>query len=155
MKLIYTISKFHNRVMSGVPRTSFIKCFAALVISVENFRDINVYVVVGGLACLCGKCYAVCGDSVPALCVKILQIASATQDPTPLACLDWLQYTLNEAYASGVSTKCLKKPAQVKEELKKLETLRAQQQAMQNEAMAAAANRDNAAAENYLAQYQL
>jgi hypothetical protein len=94
-------------------------------------------------------------NSTDAFIAKILQIASATQDPTPLACLDWLQYTLNEAYASGVSTKCLKKPAQVKQELARLEQLRMQQQAMQNEAMAAAANRDNAAAENYLAQYQL
>jgi hypothetical protein len=95
----------------------------------------------------------VISNNADAFVAKMLQIMSATQDPTPMAIFKMTDYCLGEAYANGVPTRYLNKPEQVKAELDRLQQLRNQQMQMQNAQMAAAANRDNAAAENYRAQY--
>ena len=95
----------------------------------------------------------VISNNADAFVAKMLQIMSATQDPTPMAIFKMTDYCLGEAYANGVPTRYLNKPEQVKTELDRLQQLRNQQMQMQNAQMAAAANRDNAAAENYRAQY--
>ena len=93
----------------------------------------------------------VISSNTDAYIAKQLQIASATQDPRAIAVIDWMDYSLGEAYAAGVPTKYLRKPNEVKQELSRLQQVQQQQAAMQQ--AAAAANRDNAAAENYRAQY--
>lgn len=95
----------------------------------------------------------VISNNSDAFLAKMLQLMSATQDPTPMAIFDMLKYCLGEAYANGIPTRYLRKPDEVKRELDKLQKMQLQQQQMQQEAAAAAANRDNAAAENYRAQY--
>jgi hypothetical protein len=95
----------------------------------------------------------VISSNTDAYIAKQLQIASATQDPRAISVIDWLDYSLGEAYAAGVPTKYLRKPNEVKQELARLQQVQQQQAAMQQAAAAAAANRDNAAAENYRAQY--
>lgn len=93
-------------------------------------------------------------SNTDAYIAKQLQIASATQDPSAIAIINWMAYSLGEAYAAGVPTRYLRKPNEVKQELMRLQQMQQQQAAMQQQAAAAAANRDNAAAENYRAQYQ-
>lgn len=95
----------------------------------------------------------VISNNADAFIAKMLQIMSATQDPTPISIIKMLDYCLGEAYANGVPSRYLRKPDEVRAELNRLQELRDKQMDMQNEQMAAAANRDNAAAENYRAQY--
>ena len=95
----------------------------------------------------------VISSNTDAYIAKQLQIASATQDPTAISVIDWMDYSLGEAYAAGVPSRYLRKPAEVKQELSRLQQMQQQQAAMRQAAEAAAANRDNAAAENYRAQY--
>lgn len=95
----------------------------------------------------------VISNNADAFVAKMLQIMSATQDPTPMAIFDMVDYCLGEAYANGVPVRYLRKPDEVRTELNKLQKMRNAQMQMQNQQAAAAANRDNAAAENYRAQY--
>lgn len=96
----------------------------------------------------------VASSNSDAFIAKMLQLASASQDPTPLAILKMVDYCLGEAYANGVPIQYLRKPNEVRAELDRLQQMRNQQNEMAMQAQAAAANRDNAAAENYRAQYE-
>lgn len=95
----------------------------------------------------------VASSNSDAFIAKMLQLASASQDPTPIAIFKMVDYCLGEAYANGVPIQYLRKPNEVRSELNRLQELRNAQNQMQMEAQAAAANRDNAAADNYRAQY--
>lgn len=93
-------------------------------------------------------------SNADAFLAKMLQLASASQNPVPLAIYDMIDYCLGEAYANGVPAKYLRKPNEVKQEMARLQRMQETQAAMQQQLQQAQANRDNAAAENYIRQYE-
>jgi hypothetical protein len=85
---------------------------------------------------------------------KLLQVTSATQDPTGLSLINWQKYWRKEAYSCGMPACYLKTEEQVKREMQELQMMREQQQMQQAALAESEAARNNAAAQNYRQQYQ-
>lgn len=85
---------------------------------------------------------------------KLIQVTSATQDPTGFSLINWQKYWRKEAYACGMPACYLKSEDEVKREMKELQEMREQQQIQQAALAESEAARNNAAAQNYRQQYQ-